>query len=129
MKKLISILLTLVLLLSVIAVPVYAGNNVQKVFGQITESSEDGYTITDDNGKEIPDLSVADGLTIQFGVYAWFTIETLTNENGEYQCITSYEILPEADEEVGYLCSVSYYPDSLSIYTDKLNKFYIYISE
>ena len=107
MKKLISILLTFVLLLSVIIVPVYADNNVQKIYGQLTARNEDGYTITDEGGKNYTDLSVADGITLQFGVYAWFTIETLTDEEGDYQCITGYEILPEADEEVGYLCSAS----------------------
>ena len=126
MKKIISILLTFVLLLSVIIVPVYADNNVQKIYGQLTARNEDGYIITDEGGKNYTNLSVADGVTLQFGVYAWFTIETLTDEEGDYQCITGYEIMPEAGEEVGYLCSASSYSERISIYTDKLNEFYLY---
>lgn len=127
MKKLISILLTFVLLLSVIIVPVYADNNVQKIYGQLTAIGSHSYTISDENGTElITAEAVADGITLQFGVYAWFTIETLTDEEGDYQCITGYEILPEADEEVGYLCSASSYSERISIYTDKLNEFYLY---
>ena len=126
MKKLISVLLTFVLLLSVIIVPVYADNNVQKIYGQLTARNEDGYIITDEGGKNYTNLSVADGVTLQFGVYAWFTIETLTDEEGDYQCITGYEIIPEAGEEVGYLCSASSYSERISIYTDKLNEFYLY---
>ena len=127
MKKLISSLLTFVLLLSVIIVPAYADNNVQKIYGRLYSISSDSskYTIQDETGKFI-EASATEGLELSLGVYAWFTIETLTDENGEYQCITGYEILPEADEEVGYLCSVSYYSGSLSIYTDKLNEYYIY---
>ena len=124
MKKIISILLTFVLLLSVIIVPVYAENDVQKIFGQLTSIGSHSYTISDENGTAlITAEAVADGITLQFGVYAWFTIETLTDEEGDYQCITGYEILPEADEEVGYLCSVSSYSERISIYTDKLNEF------
>lgn len=129
MKKLISILLTFVLLLSVIIVPVYADNNVQKIFGQLTSIGSHSYTIADENGAElITAEAVADGITLQFGVYAWFTIETLTDEEGEYQCIMGYEIIPEYGYEIAYLSKVYEQLDGvyIELFTDKQDNMRMY---
>ena len=128
MKKLISSLLTFVLLLSVIIVPAYADNNVQKVFGRIVsiDTGSSKYTIQDETGNLI-EASATEGLELSFSIgYALFTIETLTDEEGEYQCITGYEIIPEVGEEVGYYCYAStYWNDySLYIYTNEMIEVY-----
>ena len=128
MKKIISILLTFVLLLSVIIVPVYAENDVQKIYGRLYSISSDSskYTIQDETGKFI-EASATEGLELSFSIgYALFTIETLTDEGGEYQCITGYEIIPEVGEEVGYYCYASTYWNnySLHIYTNEMIEAY-----
>ena len=128
MKKLISILLTFVLLLSVIIVPAYADNNVQKIYGRIVsiDAGSSKYIIKDETGNLI-EASATEGLELSFSIgYALFTIETLTDEEGEYQCITCYEIIPEVGEEVGYYCYASTYWNnySLHIYTNEMIEAY-----
>ena len=120
MKKLTSIILTLTLLLSVIVVPVYADDNVQTVWGQITGWGKEYYTITYENNQTIEALVGSDNLNIMVGMYAWFTIETRSDSE---KYITSYETIPEYGEEVGYLCSTSSYNETVGIYTNTLNNF------
>ena len=130
MKKLISILLTFVLLLSVIIVPVYADNNVQKIFGQLTSIGSHSYTISDENGTAlITAEAVADGITLSLEEYAWFTVETLTDEYGDYLCITDYEIIPEYGYEIAYLSRVYEQLDGvlyIELFTDKQDNMRMY---
>ena len=130
MKKLISVLITFVLLLSVIIVPVYAENDVQKIFGQLTSIGSHSYTISDENGTAlITAEAVADGITLSLEEYAWFTIETLTDEYGDYLCITDYEIIPEYGYEIAYLSRVYEYLDDvlyIELFTDKQTNMRMY---
>ncbi len=135
MKKLISVLLTFVLLLSVITIPVYADNNVQKIFGQLTSIGSNSYTVADENGVVlITAEAVAGGITLSLGEYAWFTVETLTAEEGEYQCITGYEIIPEYGYEIAYLSKVYEQLDDahIELFTDKqtnMNMYSVWIND
>ena len=107
MKKPISIILAFILLLSAAAVPVYADNDVQRIWGQLTTIGKHKYVISDENGAElITAEAAADGLTLSLGAYAWFTVETQTDEYGDYLCITNYETIPEYGYKIGYLSRV-----------------------
>lgn len=128
-KKLISILLTFILLLSVITVSVYADNNVQKVFGQLISIGRNSYTVADENGAVlITAKAVADGITLSLGEYAWFTVKTLTDEYGDYLCITDYEIIPEYGYEIAYLSKVYEQLDGvyIELFTDKQTNMHMY---
>lgn len=130
MKKLISVLITFVLLLSVIIVPVYAENDVQKIFGQLTSIGSHSYTISDENGTAlITAEAAADGITLSLEEYAWFTVETLTDEYGDYLCITDYEIIPEYGYEIAYLSRVYERLDDvlyIELFTDKQTNMRMY---
>ncbi|GEM_PF-4764153 len=124
MKKLISIIVTFALLISVMAVPVYAENNVQTIYGYLKNMSENSfgkeYTIEVDGTNEIKAYA-DDGIVLSLGMYAVFTVETLTDGDRTYNRITGFEIIPESEKEVGYLCGISYDLEKVYIYTDALD--------
>lgn len=126
MKKLTSIILTLTLLLSVIVAPVYADDNVQTVWGQITGWDREHYTITSENNQTIEALAGSDNLGILVGMQALFTIET--RSDGE-KYITGYETIPEYGYEIGYLARVYKQWDGsvyIELYTDKKENMCMY---
>lgn len=129
MKKLTSIILTLTLLLSVIVVPVYADDNVQTVWGQITGWAKDTlgikYTISTETEPNI-EAYAADGVSITLHAYAFYHIET--RSDGE-KYITGYETIPEYGYEIGYLARVYKQRDGsvyIELYTDKKENMLMY---
>lgn len=128
MKQLTSMMLMFTLMLSAIAVPVYADNKVQRVCGQLTAIGNHSYTITDEDGTEMIAKAAADGIVPSLGAYAWFTLETRTDEDGDYLCITGYEILPEYGYEIGYLSKVYEQAGGvyIELFTDKQENMRMY---
>lgn len=128
MKKIMSFLITLTLLLSAITVPVRAEAETQRIYARIWGRSdvreECPWNLVDEDGY-IYYAALPDDSEIQFAREAWFTYEKRKGKNGDYLYVTGIEEIPEVGFEVGYLYSVNSTTQTVKIYSNEWHEYEI----